>query len=69
MDYQKKITQLSYPFLASLGVLSILSIAISLLPLAQWARTQNECVERTFRTEDSNAGIPAKVWSCNGGGD
>ena len=34
------------------------------------AKTQNECIVKTFRTDGTNnAGIPSKVWSCNGGGD
>ncbi len=52
------------------NTLSFLIIAVSLIPLSQWARTQNSCIERTFRTDGANnAGIPSKVWSCNGGGD
>ncbi len=53
-----------------INTLSFLIIAISLIPLSQWARTQNSCIERTFRTDgENNAGIPSKVWSCNGGGE
>ncbi len=56
--------------LASITSFSLLAIAISLIPLAQWAKSQNDCIERTFRTDGTNnAGIPSKVWSCNGGGD
>ena len=60
----------AYPAMALVSTISISLIAVSLLPVAQWARTQNECIERTFRVDGkNNAGIPAKVWSCNGGGD
>ena len=60
----------TYPILAGISTISLVVIAYSLIPLAEWARTQNECIERTFRIDGANnAGIPAKVWSCNGGGD
>tara|TARA_B100000029_G_C17395617_1_gene895083 strand:+ start:813 stop:1025 length:213 start_codon:yes stop_codon:yes gene_type:complete len=55
---------------AGLSSISLFVIAISLLPLSKWAITQNDCITRTFRTDGSNnAGVPSKVWSCNGGGD
>ena len=60
----------AYPLLAGISTVSLLLISVSLVPIAKWARTQNECVERTFRIDGiNNAGLPAKVWSCNGGGD
>ena len=59
-----------YPLIASLSAISLISISVSLRPISQWAKIQNECVEKTFRIDGTNnAGIPAKVWSCNGGGD
>ena len=59
----------AYPVLAAVSTVSLVVISISLAPIARWARIQNDCVERTFRVDGSNnAGIPAKVWSCNGGG-
>ncbi|WP_269623170.1 hypothetical protein [Prochlorococcus marinus] len=54
--------------LALLSSISLGSIAISLrsfLPIAEWAKIQNECIDRTIAFE----GLPDKVWSCNGGGD
>ncbi len=60
----------SYPVFAAVSTVSLVLIAVSLAPIAKWARTQNDCIVRTFRVDGSNnAGIPAKVWSCNGGGD
>ena len=74
----------AYPVLAvvSTVTLVITSISIkqastslknaseSLAPISDWARSQNECIEKTFRIRGENTqGIPAKVWSCNGGGD
>ena len=70
MNLKDSIASHSYPAMAVVSTISLFVIAFSLLPLAQWARTQNECIERTFRTAGTNkAGIPTKVWSCNGGGD
>ena len=54
--------------LGALGTASLVSIAFSLnslTPLVEWAKTQNDCIERTIAFE----GLPDKVWSCNGGGD
>ncbi|WP_320668080.1 hypothetical protein [Prochlorococcus sp. MIT 1307] len=59
-----------YPLFAAISSASLLLISISLLPIAQWAKTQNDCIDKTFRTDGTNnAGVPSKVWSCNGGGD
>ena len=70
MSLKEISSQKLYPFLAVISSLSLGVISISLIPIAKWAQTQNECVERTFRTDGTNnAGIPSKVWSCNGGGD
>ncbi len=60
----------AYPVLAGISTVSLVLIATSLIPIATWTRNQNECIERTFRSDGiNNAGLPAKVWSCNGGGD
>ena len=70
MNFKDSIASHSYPVMGAVSTISLLVISISLLPVAQWARNQNECIERTFRTAGTNnAGIPTKVWSCNGGGD
>ena len=70
MNLKDSIASHSYPFMAAVSTISLVLIAISFIPVAQWARTQNDCIERTFRTAGTNsAGIPTKVWSCNGGGD
>ena len=69
MDSKNFIKTSFYPVIAATASASFLVIAISVLPIARWARIQNDCVQRTFRTDGiNNAGIPAKVWSCNGGG-
>ena len=70
MNPRELIRAHAYPVLAGVSSVSLVIIAVSLVPLGQWARTQNECIERTFRIDgQNNAGVPAKVWSCNGGGD
>ncbi len=49
---------------------SVREISTDLQPISEWANTQNECIEKTFRIDGQNMqGIPSKVWSCNGGGD
>ena len=59
-----------YPLIASLSAISLISISVSLRPISQWAKMQNECVEKTFRIDGiNNAGVATKVWSCNGGGN
>ena len=70
MNSREIFKQQLYPLFAALSSVSLLLISISLLPIAKWAQTQNTCIEKTFRTDGTNnAGIPSKVWSCNGGGD
>ncbi len=60
----------AYPVLAVVSTVSLVLISVSLAPIAKWTRNQNECIEKTFRIDGTNnAGIPAKVWSCNGGGE
>ena len=59
----------AYTVFAAVSTVSLVIMSLSLVPIAKWARTQNECIERTFRVDGNNTqGIPAKVWSCNGGG-
>tara|TARA_B100001250_G_C19762266_1_gene773043 strand:+ start:1205 stop:1456 length:252 start_codon:yes stop_codon:yes gene_type:complete len=49
---------------------SVKEVSTAIEPLSIWAETQNECITKTFRIDGNNTqGIPAKVWSCNGGGD
>ena len=70
MNTREIISSHAYPLMAAIGTLSLVLIAVSLLPISKWTRLQNECIEKTFRLDGkNNAGIPAKVWSCNGGGN
>ncbi len=70
MNPREMIRAHAYPVLAGVSTLSLVMISVSLVPIAEWARNQNDCVERTFRVDGiNNASMPAKVWSCNGGGD
>ncbi len=49
---------------------SVKEITRDLEPISVWAVSQNECITKTWRIDGKNTqGMPAKVWSCNGGGD
>ncbi len=49
---------------------SVNRLSDSLETISIWADSQNECITKTFRIDGKNTqGIPAKVWSCNGGGN
>ena len=49
---------------------SINEVSKDLKPISTWAKSQNSCIEKTFRIDGKNMkGLPSKVWSCNGGGD
>ena len=70
MSPREMIRAHAYPVLALTSTISLVLIAVSLVPIAKWSKSQNECIERTFRTDGiNNAGMPTKVWSCNGGGN
>ncbi len=70
MNPREMIRAHAYPFLALVSTFSLAIIALSLLPVAKWTRSQNECIERTFRVSGKDVkGLSSKVWSCNGGGD
>tara|TARA_Y100001968_G_C18912788_1_gene506049 strand:- start:171 stop:449 length:279 start_codon:yes stop_codon:yes gene_type:complete len=74
----------SYPLLAAVSTVTFVIASFSLLeaskslkktaqslePVSAWAKTQNDCIERTFRINGKDTrGLSSKVWSCNGGGD
>ena len=64
----------SYPVLAAVSTVTLVITSISVIEasrsISQWAKMQNDCIERTFRINGKNTqGLSAKVWSCNGGGD
>ena len=49
---------------------SLNEVSTALEPIALWAEYQNECITKTWRIDGVNTqGMPAKVWSCNGGGE
>ena len=49
---------------------SVNQISNDLKPVKVWAKSQNECITKTFRIDGKNTqGMPSKVWSCNGGGE
>ena len=74
----------AYPVLAAVSTVTLVITSFSLIeaskslkeasrslePISVWAKTQNDCVEKTFRIDGRNTrGLQSKVWSCNGGGD
>ncbi len=76
MNPREMVRAHAYPILAVVSTASLVfsaigikEIAFSLIPIAEWSRSQNECIERTFRFSGRNTqGLSSKVWSCNGGG-
>ena len=49
---------------------SLKEINTNILPISIWAKTQNDCITKTYRIDGKNTqGLPSKVWSCNGGGN
>ena len=69
MNPREMIRAHAYPVLAVASTLSLVMISVSLIPIAKWSKSQNECIEKTYRIDGTNkAGMPSKVWSCNGGG-
>ena len=70
MNPRETIRAHAYPVLAAVSTVSLVLIAVSLVPLAEWSRNQNECIEKTFKINGKNTqGLSGKVWSCNGGGE
>ena len=65
MDVKDLLGKYGYPLLAIIGTASLATTAISLLPISNWAKNQNDCMVRTVAYD----GLPDKVWSCNGGGN
>ena len=74
----------AYPFLAAVSTVTLVITSFSIIeaskslkeatkslePISVWAKTQNQCVEKTFRINGRDTrGLHHKVWSCNGGGD
>ncbi len=57
-----------YPFLAAISTAALITGVIRIIPLTQWARSQNECIENTSSIDGVNpAGLSSKVMHCNGG--
>ncbi|ABX08601.1 Hypothetical protein P9211_06701 [Prochlorococcus marinus str. MIT 9211] len=64
MNFKEAFKTYGYPTLAVLSTAGLVSISMSLIPISKWARTQNDCVEKTT----AFSRISDKVWSCSGGG-
>ncbi len=58
----------TYPFFAAVSTLSLFVGVVRLGPIAQWAETQNDCIETMSKVDGvSVKGLPDKVMTCNGG--
>ena len=55
-----------YPLLALASTLSLISLAVLLVPIAKWNQIQNDCISRV--TAEGYDYVD-KVWACNGGGN
>ncbi len=69
-DFSAKevLTTFTYPALAAISTLSLVVGVVRLGPIAQWAKTQNECIETMANVEGEPIdALPIKVMNCNGG--
>ncbi len=59
-----------YPVLAVISTVTLIVGVSRLAPIAQWAKTQNECIEQTIGPDESSQdNLANKVKNCNGGHD
>ncbi len=65
LDEMKSYFFLFFGFLSTSCLVSISFSLNSLEPLAEWAKLQKDCIDRTV----AYPGLSSKVWSCNGGGE
>ncbi len=67
-NFRRIINTFLYPILAGISTTSLLIGTIKIGPVIQWAKTQNECVERTkILNNEGISSIAQKVMRCNGG--
>ena len=58
----------TYPALAAISTFALVIGVARLGPIAEWAKTQNECIEKTLTINGiQKADLPDKVMTCNGG--
>ncbi len=61
-------TSYFYPVMATLSTFALLWGGVRLGPIAQWAKTQNQCIELTTTNDpNGNTNLNTKVMKCNGG--
>ena len=64
----KIISNLIYPLLATVSTAAFVTGVIRIDPLINWARIQNECIEKTSSLDGASpASLSNKVMRCNGG--
>ena len=57
-----------YPVLSSISTITLILGVARLSPIAQWTRSQNECIQKTSADNSSNPiNLANKVMRCNGG--
>ncbi len=64
------LTNYIYPFFAAISTVALIVGVSRLAPIAEWARNQNACIERTLNIDGSAAErLSNQVKNCNGGHD
>ena len=63
------INNFTYPLLALISTFTLVIGVSRLAPIAQWAKTQNECIQMTSTENGGPTKIINKVQICNGGHD
>ena len=62
------IKQVIYPALSTMSTISLIAGVAMLVPIAEWTRSQNECIAQSSGQEEFNPDDFAnKVMRCNGG--
>ena len=64
------VSNLIYPVLATVSTISLVIGIAKISPIAQWARSQNSCIESSLSIDGVSKNLLAtKVKNCNGGHD
>ncbi len=64
------VSRIIYPILATASTISLIVGVIKITPIAQWAKSQNNCIENSLSINGSDASsLSTKVKNCNGGHD
>ena len=68
----RPIMNLLYPFFAGVSTIALVAGVAKLSPISEWAKTQNECIEKTsglYVLDKEFPDVSRKVKLCNGGHD